>query len=117
MLSKAKENHLKNPTCVAFYWLAFLDEKFEQDKRTFYFLRKVNVPDILDITDLKYFLKDEIRKVVYTQWSINSVVFIDPPPIASACLIKYIYTDFGQVKHQTAFYIGDSINKKVWLIR
>lgn len=117
MSSNTKENHLKNPSCLAMHWEEFPDEMFEQDRRIFYFLRKVKVPEILDITDLKYFLKDEIKKVVYTQWSINSIVFIDPPPIVSACLVKYIYTDFGQIKYQTAFYIGDSVNKKVWLIR
>jgi hypothetical protein len=117
MLTKPKENHLRNPTCLALCWFDFRDEEFTQDKRVFYFLRKVIVPELLDITDLKYFLKDEIKKVVYTNWSINSIVFIDPPPVACACLVKYIYTDFGQIKHQTAFYVGDSVNKKVWLIR
>lgn len=114
---QVKPNHLKHPVCLGLCWSAFAEKSIEDSGRLFSFLEIINVPLILDLIDLKYFLKDEIRRVVYTRWSINSVVFIDPAPSACACLVKYIYTDFGQIKHQTAFYVGDSVNKKVWLIR
>ena len=117
MTENKKENHLKNPLCCGLSWSGFDGSTIEDSGRIFTFLEVIRVPDMLDLIDLKYFMKDEVRRVTHTRWSINSVVFIDPSPAACASLVKYIYTDFGQIKHQTAFYVGDSTNKKVWLIR
>jgi hypothetical protein len=117
MQSKKTENFLKNPYCLGLYSKEFLDEEFYFDKRIFKFISKVKIPEEDNLIELKFFLKEQIQKVVFTKWSINSVVFVDPSAATCACLVKYIYTDFGQIKHQTAFYIGDSSSKKVWLIR
>jgi hypothetical protein len=117
MDNKKKDNFLKNPVCAALVWSEFSKTQIVCENRIFLFSKTILIPNILDLVDLKFYLKNEIRKIAYTFWSINSIVFIDPTPSASACLMKYIYTDFGQIKHQTAFYIGDSVNEKVWLIR
>lgn len=117
MQNKKNINTAKDPTCLGLYSKEFPESEFLLGNRKFTFLSKVKVPDMEDLIDLKYFLREEIHKVVFTKWNINSVVFVDPTPATSACLIKYIYTDFGQIKYQTAFYVGDSAIKKVWLIR
>ncbi len=118
-MAKNKDvNFLKDPKCFVLHWKPFEDTQFElQDNRIFIFSEKHLVPEITDLIDLKFYLKDKVRDVVFTKWNINSIVFMDPSPAACACLVKFIYTDFGQIKYQTAFYVGDSASKKIWLIR
>lgn len=117
MAKEIAKHKFKDPVCFAIHWGPLSESEIVFENRVFKISERVQAPEIFDLIDLKYFLKDEIQKIVFTRWSINSVLFVNPSPAASACLVKYIYSDFGQNKYQTAFYVADSVNKKVWLIR
>jgi hypothetical protein len=112
-----EHNSLKDPSCVYFY---FRDEdkphaSLVTQDRIYKLDGEEQVPYFEDILEMRDWIAKRLSLLSRLRFSVNGIVFVDPPVIAMVMLFKYVWGNFGLKRLQFSYYVSEG--EKVWFIR